>query len=417
MKIDMMKIHIGIDDTDSKTGMCTTYLGAVLCDGLEDFSTITELRLVRLNPNIPWKTRGNGAIALTLETADYDRAIGDVIDVVEKYSELEVEGTNPGVVALQGEVGPGLMDFYYKALRDIATIEEAEKLAAKHDCETFKFNNGRGIIGALAAIGADLSQHTFELISYRRKQSWGRKRKVDVDSVFEMDRKTYPQTFNNIDPETSQILITPRSPCPVLFGIRAKTKEILKVASQIVLPNEPKERTALFKSNQGTDAHLTPKPISQLRAFSSAIVKGTVCRDPKTLKGGHVIFSISENGSIIDCAAYEPTGNFRQRVRGLRRGDFVKVYGGVKENLKLTLNLEKLEILDLKKCFREKNPMCPQCKKRMESAGKDQGYRCKTCRTTSPNKESIAVKRELTCGLYSVPPRAMRHLSKPLINK
>ncbi|MFQ5888104.1 MAG: tRNA(Ile2) 2-agmatinylcytidine synthetase, partial [Candidatus Hydrothermarchaeales archaeon] len=62
--------HIGLDDTDSKEGMCTTYLGALLKDELADFSKILSLKLVRLNPNIEWKTRGNGSIGLAVETED-----------------------------------------------------------------------------------------------------------------------------------------------------------------------------------------------------------------------------------------------------------------------------------------------------------------------------------------------------------
>ncbi|HUW86389.1 MAG TPA: tRNA(Ile2) 2-agmatinylcytidine synthetase, partial [Methanoregula sp.] len=59
---------IGIDDTDSPEGMCTTYLGAVLARRLiREGMRIREARLVRLNPNVTWKTRGNAAIALHVD--------------------------------------------------------------------------------------------------------------------------------------------------------------------------------------------------------------------------------------------------------------------------------------------------------------------------------------------------------------
>ena len=49
---------IGIDDTDSPAGMCTTYLGAVLARRLiHDHMQVKEARLVRLNPNVTFKTR------------------------------------------------------------------------------------------------------------------------------------------------------------------------------------------------------------------------------------------------------------------------------------------------------------------------------------------------------------------------
>ena len=55
INIDML---IGIDDTDSPAGMCTTYLGAVLARRLiHDHMRVREARLVRLNPNVTFKTR------------------------------------------------------------------------------------------------------------------------------------------------------------------------------------------------------------------------------------------------------------------------------------------------------------------------------------------------------------------------
>src|SRR2546425_12763398 len=60
-----MVLWIGVDDTDSLQGMCTTFLAAEIVRELtEDYDLIGLPRLVRLNPTVPWKTRGNGAICL-----------------------------------------------------------------------------------------------------------------------------------------------------------------------------------------------------------------------------------------------------------------------------------------------------------------------------------------------------------------
>ena len=60
-----MILWVGVDDTDSLQGMCTTFLATeIIRDLTEDFDLIGYPRLVRLNPNIPWKTRGNGAVCL-----------------------------------------------------------------------------------------------------------------------------------------------------------------------------------------------------------------------------------------------------------------------------------------------------------------------------------------------------------------
>ena len=57
-------MYLGVDDTDSVKGMCTTYLATELIREFDELDLIGNPRLVRLNPNVPWKTRGNGAVAL-----------------------------------------------------------------------------------------------------------------------------------------------------------------------------------------------------------------------------------------------------------------------------------------------------------------------------------------------------------------
>ncbi len=58
---------LGLDDTDSPDGMCTTYLGALIARELKNRGfTVTNHRLVRLNPNVIWKTRGNAGISLEI---------------------------------------------------------------------------------------------------------------------------------------------------------------------------------------------------------------------------------------------------------------------------------------------------------------------------------------------------------------
>ena len=58
-------LHIGIDDTDSINGGCTTWVATEIIKELSEFDLIGHPRLVRLNPNVPWKTRGNGAVSFT----------------------------------------------------------------------------------------------------------------------------------------------------------------------------------------------------------------------------------------------------------------------------------------------------------------------------------------------------------------
>ena len=81
-------MHIGLDDTDSTKGGCTTYLTAVLIEKLEKFNVqfIDYPGLIRLNPNVPWKTRGNGALCLrfTYSTEFEDQIKETALDAVGK---------------------------------------------------------------------------------------------------------------------------------------------------------------------------------------------------------------------------------------------------------------------------------------------------------------------------------------------
>lgn len=410
-----MELHIGIDDTDSIKGMCTTYLGALLSDGLSKFGTVIESRLVRLNPNIEFKTRGNAGVSLTVRTNHPEGAKKLVLEAVEKYSMFEDEKTNPGVVFFEGDVPEDFNTIYQRALHEVVPIEDAENAALSNGAEIHKFKNGRGIIGALASIGSGLDQsdHTYEIIAYRQRKNWGTKRIVDEKTVVRMDKRTFPLTFNNFDYDEERVLITPSSPCPVLFGIRGESPGVLYEAYDMIEAGEAVEREIIYKTNQCTDAHLEEVgSIGKIRPFSSVILRGTVEDVPKTIEGGHVIFPLSDGNDTIDCAAYEPTKDFRWIVRELVPGDELVVYGGVKSD---TVNLEKMEIVKLKDLEKIENPLCPECDGRMESAGKNQGYRCKKCKTKSGEKVITQIKRKLDNKIYPVPPCAMRHLSKPLV--
>jgi tRNA(Ile2)-agmatinylcytidine synthase len=79
-------------------------------------------------------------------------------------------------------------------------------------------------------------------------------------------------------------------------------------------------------------------------------------------------------------------------MRKLIEGDEIVVYGSVGGN---TLNIEKIQIISLAAKSETQNPVCPSCKKRMKSAGVEQGYRCKKCKTTADSAVSIKVERTL----------------------
>lgn len=410
--------HLGIDDTDSLKYGCTTYVAALLVEELLKDSTFVDYpNLIRLNPNIPWKSRGNAGICLRFYS---NRKEDDILDLalsfVEKYRDLVDEKNQPGIVLLKGEVPNYIKDFGKRALYEVLSLEEARSLIkmANGGCRVIR--GGRGLIGALAAIGNTLEEdHTFELIVYRRKEFWEEERKVDFESVVKFDQATTPYTFNNIDYETKRLLVTPHGTDPILFGVRGESPDILKKALQII-KFEGAERWLIYRSNQGTEAHFSQiRNIKDLREYQAAVVEGTISSRPRILKGGHVIVTLNDGTGEIDIAGYEPSGEFRMVVKELMPGDRIKAYGGIRllAEGKLTFNLEKLQILKL---VREKytNPVCHFCHKSMKSEGKGKGYQCKKCGAKSRVPMVIKLERKINEGLYLPPPRSMRHLTKPL---
>jgi tRNA(Ile2)-agmatinylcytidine synthase len=419
-------MHIGLDDTDSTRKGCTTYVAALLVEKLEKLGVkfLDYPNLIRLNPNVPWKTRGNGALCLRIE---YDEELEDqikeaAVDLVEEHADLSFKGTDPGIVFLtKAEVPEEIAAFAKNAITGIVTLKEAMRLIEKFEGEALGFNTCRGIIGALAAIGETLkSDHTFELIAYRVAENCGSKRKVDEASIFKMDELTQPCTFNNVDVEKGRVIITPRGPDPILFGIRGETPQIVKKAFEIVKPLEPVEQWVIFRTNQGTDAHLKQVPaLNQIKPYNSVIVKGVVSQNPRIIPLRHVIFSIKDKSGEVDCAAYEPTGALRKVAVKLAVGDSIEVYGAVRkpsQGKPLTVNLEKIRVIALAPKISYQNPLCAKCGKRLKSMGKNQGFRCDKCgsRFTDLAKIAVCMERELKSGLYVTATRSQRHLTKPL---
>lgn len=416
--------------------MCTTYLVSELIKEFDELDVIGHPRLVRLNPNIPWKTRGNGAICVRLgrgggkrflvgeisgaEVFAFERELPGTFpdDAFERVSKIlkanahfEEERTNPAFAILGRKPSPSL---YWRAARGLVSLSDIEEHVSNLGV-TKKYKNGRGLIGACSAISWVPRDRTYEVITYRRESEWGSPRRISDESVRRMDGKTR-RTFNSYDYLNERVAIAPNSPCPVLFGIRGDDPDELLEAMRMI-DSEGIDRWNIFLTNQGTDDHLVPKRISAITKFESVIISGTVSRDPEDIVGGHVVFEIEDNQGRIDCTAYEPTKQFRDVIRRLCIGDEVRVFGSVRETPR-TVNLEKIEILKLTTRLQKmSNPHCPHCGKSMKSVGQGMGYRCRRCRTRAAEGEArtAEVEREIDVGFYEPPVCARRHLSKPLL--
>ncbi|MBP1928675.1 tRNA(Ile2)-agmatinylcytidine synthase [Methanolinea mesophila] len=401
-------MRIGIDDTDSPRGMCTTYLGALLARRLASAGMVVrELRLVRLNPNVAWKTRGNAAIAITVDGSPAT-AFEMACRAVEEYADMDCENTNPGVVVATRPLDPA---FYVKAVRDFCEIEEAEQFLVSSGAIFRGYKNKRGLIGAAAAVASEFPDCTYELLAYRDEGRWGTPRAVDRESIFSADSHTFPHTWDSVDRENRVVVCVPHSPDPVLFGIRGERPGWLSLAREHIISEKP-SLEQVFVTNQGTDAHLLEEPAGRMKEGCSYLLRGTVAGPAVTAKGGHVSFPLEcEDGTCVQCMAYEPTKNFREIVRSLLPGDRLVVAGSYKGG---SINLEKLRVVVVAAPVTSRPPVCERCGKRMTSAGTGKGFKCRRCGGRSREAETRQVSRSLAPGWYEVPPIARRHLARPL---
>lgn len=397
--------------------MCTTFLASHIINKFKEngIELVDYPRLIRLNPFARFKTRGNGGVSLKIENnekASLARQI--VLSEVERLSMFDCDNTNPGVIFYEGKITPEMEKYAFRAIYEFITIEEAEEFGKSFGCEIHKFKKGRGIIGSIAAISLPLSDYTFELLAYRDSKNYGTKRQIDYESVYIMDKETFPDTFENVDYSENYIAIEPKTPCPVLYGIRSNTVEALKRAKDIVKVSEPIVDWCIFKTNQHTDMHIQKaENIASMKQFGCYEVVGDVKNRPKIIDGGHMFFYLEDESGKIECGAYEPTKNFRHVVSKLHVGDKIKVFGGIGEHN--TFNIEKFQVIDLND-IEYKNPIC-ECGKRMTSAGKNKGFKCKKCgnKIESSEKVPIVVTRDLeNSKFYETPVSARRHLSKPI---
>lgn len=393
-------MFLGLDDTDSPDGMCTTYLGALVAEALEmQGCIIKNMRLIRLNPNVPWKTRGNAAVCIEFE-GGAEIASQTADRFIDKYAMFDCLNTNPGFVVCETKPAP---DFYYSALRGFCTVDEAKAVLDSIGAIYKGYKNCRGLIGALAAVSAELPDKTYEYLAYRKPDAFGTPRVFDADSFRKSAEETFPHCFDTWDFAAEKPVCIPHGEDPVLFGIRGESREWVEKAVSY-LQSEEVERFVIWETNQGTDAHIL-SPTSGFEEGRSYVFDGVVTSAPKTQRGGHVSFSV---GDVV-CYAFEPTKSFRNIVRELIEGDCLTVFGSFQKGV---IHVEKFCLRKAAKKEVRASPRCPVCGGRMTSAGKGKGYKCREC--SGRIRDTEAASRGIAEGWYEVPPDARRHLSMPV---
>ena len=419
-------LHVGFDDTDSRFGRCTTHLAfkLVSCLNKKDVKFLDYPLLIRLNPNIPWKTSGNGAVCLRIMITK-DNNIENIFDFIkneiEKNSAIG-KGANPGLVCLQSkEIPAEIKEFNRLAMFDILSKQKVIKIAQKYNLKYFGFGNGQGLVGAMAAIGCVLdSDHTFEILTYRKIKSCVTSIIIDPINVIHLHDTTFPSKFNSYDHINKRILILPHGPDPVFCGIRGEDPQVLYNSLKILNIKEDLDGYMIYRSNQGTGMHLQNElKLSMIKSFTSGYTRCVIVTNPQVIQGGHVLFTVEDDSKNTCWAAvYEPTG-LTKIASQLHRGDQIEIGFGVRKattkNPKV-LNIEYIFIHQLVQIHNTVNPICKDCRKRMKSEGKNKGYQCKKCKRIDKTSKKISLvkTRLIREGLYIPTLKAHRHLTKPL---
>lgn len=435
---------LAFDDTDGPDGGCTTYLAFQVLLALPELALAGLPRLVRLNPNVPWKTRGNGAVVLPLgrpegasvrvgelrgrevlafpegriashgpaATGPLDAAeiLRRTWDILDREAQEQAE---PGVALFQ-QAPPEAA--YWQAVRTRVHATEArsalDALGAPHS----EADSGRAAAGCLGAAAWPGPPSSFEFIAYRHPSRWGTQRLVHEEPLRSLDGTG--ATFHTYDAENGRLACVPHTPDPVLLGLRGRDPEALVQAATRTLPfvvQEPVDGWLLWATNHASGDHVTPvESIAQAPEWASVHVRATVVGVPESKQGGHVFVQLrDEAGASFVAAAFEPTHAFRDAVRGLRPEDEVEVVGSLKDGV---VNLEKLRVASLAPWGKRENPKCPACGNSMPSLGKDAGFRCRKCgtRLSASVAKVVPEVRTVALGWHEVPVMARRHLHRPV---
>jgi tRNA(Ile2)-agmatinylcytidine synthase len=429
---------VGIDDTDSPQGGCTTFVLTELLRVAEEHGVdlIGHPRLVRLNPNAPGRTRGNAALSARfgrgrgpgrtvgrveatavrafargdpLPRAAEERFLEAAWGAVRRSSAYPAPRTDPAMVASRRRLPA---DLYWEAVRRQLSVAPVAALLEGLGAWHRHLGSDSGLVGAAAAVSWPGGHPTWELIAYREPGRGGARRGPSARSLARLERR-YPELFQCRDRRTRRVLVTPHTPCPILLGLRATSPARLPAALG-ELDTEPVSRWVVFRSNQGTGDHLVDRPVAALAPYDSARLTGAVESPPRPMPGGHWWFRLLDRGgaSAIDCVAFEPTKTLPPVVRRLVPGDRVRLWGSLGSGP--PFRIEGVELVAARpRSQLGPLPKCAACQARLRSLGRLRGYRCSRCSRRYPPeiRPSVGVGVPPARGVYHPTPSARRHLA------
>ncbi len=390
---------LGLDDTDSLKGGCTTEVLFRLLNDLPDDVSFRTPRLVRLWPFAKQRTRGNAAVAVELITENESELLIHLDQWWQQHIESlkGVLGTSDHSERTQYPADPGMI-WTSESMTDEAFYKSAvsSEIELQNVPEVTRYWGGNGRIGATAAVLWPATQCTYEAIAWRSNEAEGRRQ---LDEVALAEVEDLKDTFLCRNPKLGTSLLAPRGNSPVLFGIRSWTKDGAQHALDILEQGndtEPTKGSLVFQTNQATGDHLEVPVEAYVRSKS-------------ILKKGHVVLETTQGTWM----AFRQSGHIALLSQWVIKGDLL-----IGNGLRDEDDVLHLELLKVKKSISEqKRPLCVRCNKSMKSMGKNQGLRCKRCNLTS-DRGWVEVERIPPFQNWvQPPPSSRRHLSKPLQEK
>jgi len=387
-----------LDDTDSLQGGCTTETLFRLIQALPEHVTVGPARLVRLWPFAQQRTRGNAAVAVELNTED-EQGLLVFLEHYWRNCILPLRGmvqTSQHNDREQFPSDPGMV-WFSESVNDYTIYREGlrRELSLQNLPTPTKSWGGHGQIGATLAILWPAEELTFEAIAWREPSANGL-RQLDKHAIEHIDQME--GTFLCRDDRMGDSLLAPRGVSPVLFGIRAWTRDVAMEALEVLLdaPNtEPVIGSLVFETNQATNDHLGHSIVGRVDRV-------------EVLRGGHTVIHASEQRFL----AFKESGQIATISQQLREGDVVECKGLMAPDLSIHIEFMKIQQVVPHK----HRPACPTCDKSMSSMGKDQGLRCKKCGLKMDDRW-IETPRLLPVNQWFQPPASSRrHLAKPLDN-
>lgn len=447
---------LALDDTDTRTGGCTTHTAYRLAHALEradgplrEWGLVEAPRLVRLNPAAKHRTRGNGALVLAIGKRPLERririgtwpdgtpirvasgppeegcwpepdALNRLMGLVQRHLPEPGEGEadpQPGAVLLPQ---PPDVELYRLAVSRMVSTADAWTQAPEG---TLRLTPGplRGETGALAAgawpadrpTSGHPARWSWEYICYRDPSAGDRQARLPTD--FTKRLALLEGGFDNLDPLEARVRAVPRTPCPVLFGVRGREPHVLVDA--FTGPGFTSTPGWLLLTNHATGDHARYAP-SQAGPHQVTRASVRITGRPVRRRGGHLFVPADLRGQAVTLAAYEPTKELRAPLEATRPGDRLRIVARARDDPHL-LAVEAFMVEGL--VPRERpggNPRCPECGGATKSRGAGAGFRCPRCRVRL--EEATRVRRTLDPGplrpgeLFQVPDHVRGHLLPPL---